>query len=67
MNTLIVVLTLFCVYTATAGMAYYREPLPIPQYSGEVLDGAEFEQMMLYYLEDFRYVSDMVKGTRTVL
>lgn len=61
LNTLIVVLTLFCVYTATAGLAYYREPLPIPQYSGEVLDGAEFEQMMLYYLEDFRYVSDMVK------
>ncbi|MFW5780038.1 MAG: DUF3810 domain-containing protein [Bacillota bacterium] len=60
LNTFIVVMCILCIYTITSSMSYKREPLSLPQYNGEVLENDDFEEMMIYYLEDFRNISAAV-------
>lgn len=61
LNVMIVAISILCIHSGTSSMAYKRDPLPLPQYNGAVLDSDEFEEMMLYYLADFQYVSDAVQ------
>lgn len=61
MNVFIVALVIVLIYTMTASFAYYRKDLPLPQYSGEMLDEQQTEAMIKYYLTEFQEVSDKVE------
>lgn len=48
-------------YTVTASFAYNRAPLPVPAHSGAVLEAAEAEKLVQFYLADFIKVGAEVK------
>lgn len=61
LNTFILVMTIVLLYTATASFSYYRKPLPIPQYEGDMLEDAQIEAIIRHYFAEFRAVSDQVE------
>lgn len=60
LNITITALIIVLVYTSTASFSYYRKELPLPQYSGSNLQETELEELLRYYLDDFRNVSDSI-------
>ncbi len=61
LNTSIVVLSILLVYVVTASFAYYRKPLPLPQYQGETVESTQMEEMISYYLKDFQDLNSLIK------
>ncbi|MDD4315938.1 MAG: DUF3810 family protein [Clostridia bacterium] len=61
LNTFILAMTIVLLYTSTAAFSYYRKPLPIPQYEGEVLDETQLEEIIRYYFAEFEAVSSQVR------
>lgn len=60
LNTFILVMTIVLFYTATASFSYYRKPLPVPQYEGNMLEKAQLEAIIRHYFAEFQTVSDKV-------
>lgn len=61
LNTFILVMTIVLFYTATASFSYYRKPLPIPRYEGDMLEDAQLEAIIRHYFVEFQTVSDLVE------
>lgn len=60
-NVFIVALVIILVYTMTASFSYYRNPLPVPQYKGSMLDEQETEEMVRHYISEFKLISNRVQ------
>ena len=52
MMVVLVIMGAITMYSATAGMAYNRKPVPIEKYQGEIKP-EEFEDIITYYIEDW--------------
>lgn len=61
LNTLIVALCIGGIYTVTASFSYTRAPLPVPSYTGKILEEEAAEAVVKYYVEDFIAVSKEIE------
>ncbi len=57
----IAVLTVLLLYTVTASGNYYREKVPLPMYEGEQLTGEETAELVDVLMDDYVYVSGLMK------
>ena len=56
----LVIMGAVTMYSATAGMAYYRKAVPIEKYEGEIKP-EEFEAIITYYIEDWNACADKLE------